>query len=48
MLKQLTKFLFPSLLLVSVGALSAFAQDKTDFKVGDTIYVNAFSGTSLP
>lgn len=44
MLKELTKFLFASLLLLSVGALSAFAQDKTDFKVGETIYVNAFSG----
>jgi hypothetical protein len=43
MLKQLTKFLL-AVLLGSVGALSAFAQDKTDFKVGDTIYVNAFSG----
>jgi len=44
MLKQFTNFLFASLLLVSVGALSAFAQDKTDFKAGDAIYVNAFSG----
>jgi hypothetical protein len=44
MLKQLTKLLFASLLLASIGALPALAQDKTDFKVGDTIYVNAFSG----
>ncbi|HVE55331.1 MAG TPA: hypothetical protein VNB22_00780 [Pyrinomonadaceae bacterium] len=37
-------FIFFAVGLLFGGAIISFAQDKTDFKVGDTIYVNAFSG----
>lgn len=42
MLKILTKFLFANVLFLLVCGSVSFGQDKTDFKVGDTIYVNAF------
>jgi hypothetical protein len=44
MLKHLTKFSLASFLFLLVSASASSGQDKTDFKVGDTIYVNAFSG----
>jgi hypothetical protein len=37
-------FIFFAGALLLSGVLASFAQDKTDFKIGDTIYVNAFSG----
>lgn len=43
MLKQFANLLRASCLFLLVGASVSFGQDKTDFKVGDTIYVNAFS-----
>ena len=40
----MTKVLFASVLLLLVGASTSYAQDNGNFKVGDTIYVNAFYG----
>jgi hypothetical protein len=41
---QITKVLFASSFLLFINAATCFAQDKTDFKVGDSIYVNIHSG----
>lgn len=40
--REITGLLFASVLLLLVNASTSFAQNNTDFKVGDTIYVNAF------
>ena len=41
---QITKLLFASSFLLFFNAATCFAQDKIDFKVGNTIYVNVNSG----
>jgi hypothetical protein len=43
MLKQFATYLFASVSILLVSTAVSFGQDKSDFKVGDTIYVNAFS-----
>src|SRR3954453_18300535 len=41
---QITKVLFASSFLLFFNAATCFAQDKINFKVGDTIYVNIYNG----
>src|SRR6476620_11372276 len=41
---QITKVLFASSFLLFFNAATCLAQDKIDFKVGDSIYVNIYSG----
>ena len=44
MQSQITKLLFAISFLLGINAATCFAQDKIDFKIGEAIYVNIYSG----